>query len=182
MPYIVTHDGGTKESEFEAYVRLLEKWGIDRANAPRTLEPGTWHRWIHVWENDREAERFSRELGEATGDDGWRVDELDEELVSEGALGPVEIYIGRQSDGCAYGLHPNSRVLIKRRFPHARPLESVFIRTEDRPDAEDGQSAVWPQVALLLTGLSEQELQELGGYRLYDPVEQKSLREPVLVP
>jgi hypothetical protein len=179
MPFTVTKAGGTNKSDFEHYIRWLEKWGINIANTPRTPEPGTRKRWLPVWENEADAQRFAGELRAHTEDESWEVYPL-QEACPPGPLGPLDIHIGRRSDGCAYGLHPHSSTIIRKRFPKARPVEAVFIATPMKDGLEAAQGAIWDQVVRILTGLSEQQLAELGGYRIYDPDSQKYLREPLV--
>ncbi len=88
--------------------------------------------------------------------------------------GPIDIYVGRQRDGSAYSLHPASRKLIKIKFAHVKPAPVVFIGSDTQ--AETGKQsgeAVWDQVAIILTGLSTEKLNELGGYRILDPANEK---------
>jgi len=179
MAFTVTRPGGTKDREFAAYARLLEQHNIDLTRTPRTAEPGTENRWLYVWKDREAAEAFARKLRKVTKDKTWLVREVAEDQVSEGPLGPVEIDVGCQSDGCAYMLHPTSLGLLKKKFPHARPVSRVFIGTNmqlERP--EQFQDSVWDQVAILLTGLTQSQLDELGGYSVYDPTNDRILRKP----
>lgn len=181
MGFTVAHHGGTKDLEFEAYVRLLEKHGVDVANLQRVPEPGTQNRWLYVWEYRQDAEAFAAELRKSTHDRGWYVRELDrEDIVSKGPLGPITIYAGQQSDGWAFDLHPQSRAMIERRFPGSCRIGSVFIGAQPNGDLEGFSpeaSNLLDHVALMLTGLSAEQLKEFGGYRVYDPVRHQTLRE-----
>ncbi len=91
MAFTVTRPGGTKDGEFAAYARLLEKRDIDLTRTPRTPEPGTENRWLYVWEDREAAEAFAQELRKGSRDKAWIVREVSSEQVSEGPLGPVEI-------------------------------------------------------------------------------------------
>src|SRR5690349_9223224 len=99
MPFTVTYDGGMDVAGFEAYARVMHAWNIDVANTWRTPEPGTRARWLPVWDDQAQAERFAQEL-RSVNKHAWRVYRVDKASVSEGALGPVDIFIGRRSDGC----------------------------------------------------------------------------------
>ena len=179
MAFTVTRPGGTKDREFAAYARLLEKRNIDLTRTPRTPEPGTENRWLYVWEDREAAEDFADELRKATRDKTWLVREIAEDQVSEGPLGPVEIAVGCQRDGCVYALQPTSLALIKKKFPKARTIPSVFIGKDMQTNVQEQfQDAVWDHVAILLTGLSRSQLDEFGGYSVYDPVNDRILREP----
>lgn len=177
--FTVAMPGGTKDLEYEAYVRLLNKWGIDVTDMPRVLEKGRPSRWLYAWTSREDAERFAKELRSHSRDKRWRVQEFTTDHLSHGPLGPVEINISRQGDGSAYALHPNSRYLVQKKFPHARLAGSVFVGHEHRvPLGRDRQESIWDHVAMILTGLSMEQLNELDGYRIYDRVEAEVLREP----
>jgi len=179
MPFTVTRPDGTNDREFAAYARLLEQRNIDLTRTPRVPEPGTEDRWLYVWEDREAAEAFARELRKVTRDKGWLVQEVAEEQVSEGPLGPVQIDVGCQRSGCTYMLHPTSLAIIKKKFPHARMVHSVFLGSDNLMDGKElMQDAVWDHVAILLTGLTPSQLDELGGYRVYDPANERVLRKP----
>jgi hypothetical protein len=75
MGFTVTRPVGTKDAEFEAYVRLLRQQGKGLANLPRVPDPeNPRRRWVYVWNSQEEAQRFADELKEQTGDNGWRVE------------------------------------------------------------------------------------------------------------
>ncbi|MBY0522617.1 MAG: hypothetical protein K2R98_04440 [Gemmataceae bacterium] len=145
----------------------------------RTPEPATANRWLYVWAKREDAERFAKELRKRTKVKSWRVDELAEDLVSEGPLGPVDIYINCHRSGCTFGLPPNSRKLIQRKFPDARLTPRVSVG-HDAADQTEGHmdGSVWDHVALILTGLTREQLEELGGYRVYEPMRDRVLRKP----
>jgi hypothetical protein len=71
--YTVTKPAATKDSEFEAYTRLLEDVGIDVSTSPRVPKPGTDRRWLYARKKKIEAERFADELRHRTGDPDWKV-------------------------------------------------------------------------------------------------------------
>src|SRR6202451_4730554 len=108
MGFTVTHQGGTKDVEFEAYARLLRQKGVDLAKLKRVPEPGTGRRWLYLWNVEADAQAFADELKKRTRDKAWQVVPVDAPS-SEGPLGPVEIQTGRQSDGWMFILHPFSQ-------------------------------------------------------------------------
>jgi hypothetical protein len=177
--FTVTIQGGTKDIEYEAYIRLLKEWKIDVTDTLRVLEKGTLTRWVYAWRKRADAERFAEELRKRTRNRTWYVHEFQTDQLSQGSLIPVEIAVSRRSDGYTYGLHPNSQMLIRQRFPNARMVPSVFIGSETQASFErDHPESIWDHVVMILTGLNEEQLNELGGYRVYDPESDKVLREP----
>lgn len=176
MVFTVGLPGGTRDFEFEAYVRLLEHNGVDVARTQRVMDPAG-NRWLYAWRTKADAEKFARDLRQATENDRWEVRELPAAELTEGPLGPIEIVVSRRSDGCAYTLSPTSRRLVLKRFPHANLAPNVFISTTNQADFERTQGPIWNHIALILTGLSESEIADLGGYRVMDPAARRVLRD-----
>ncbi len=167
--FTVTKPEGTKDAEFEAYVRLLEEIGIDVSNAPRVAEPGTSRRWLHVWHSQPEAERFTRELRTRTRDQSWEMYSFDSDAEFEGPVAPLEIIAVPTVGGTEYRLHPKGQERILREYPNSRLVPQVFWSRETQHDYESTHGPIWNQVAILLTGLSEEQISKLGGYTIYVP-------------
>jgi hypothetical protein len=177
--FTVTMPGGIKDLDYEAYVRLLDQAGIDVTDMPRILERGKPNRWLYAWTERADAERFVKELRKATRNKSWRVHEFHAAHLSRGPLGPGQGQVGCQRSGCTYGLHPHSADLVRKKYPRTRLVPSVFIGNDREKDfAWEQQEPSWDHVAQILTGLSKDELEQLGGYRVYDPVREEVLREP----
>jgi hypothetical protein len=85
-------------------------------------------------------------------------------------MSSIVINIGRQSDGCTYQLHPRSRADIKKRFPAAQLVPTLFVGYDTQADFERLQGPLWKQIAMILTGLTWEQLEESGGVSMYDPV------------
>lgn len=84
--------------------------------------------------------------------------------------GPLVIYVGRQATGCTYQMGPISRRRIREAFPDARIAPSVFVGYETKQDFEKAHGPIWDQLAIILTGLTREQIDKLGGIRIYDPV------------
>ena len=178
MGFTVTRQGGTKDVEFEAYARLLRQKGVDLAKLNRVPEPGTGRRWLYVWNVEADAQAFADELKKRTRDNAWEVVQVNAP-PSEGPLGPVEIQVGRQSNGWTFALHPFSRQMLQEVFPNSCRVPSVFIAADSRqpllPTMGD-LADLSEQVAIILTGVSIDQLTDkFGGYRVYDPAIKKEL-------
>lgn len=191
MAYTVRKPSPNTDREFRAYIDLLQDIGIDIADAPRTPEPGTSHRWLYVWTNKRLAERFARELGWRLRDPSWFVDEFEipaDHLPEEerGPLAPLTILSIATSEGTEFRLEPASQERILTHFPNARPSGQVTFPEQVREDFEQQHGPVWNQVIILLTGISEEAIARLGGVRIVDDedgqilYEQMSSAEPQL--
>ncbi len=174
---------GNKDSEFQAYVRLLRELGID-LNKPRV--GGSFGRqWLHAWDNRDDAERFATRLRKETHNPDWEVYEFSEPRPLGGdpdGQGPIDVLVGRQSNGWTYALHPNSLQVIRKHFPAVHPRPSIFLGRDAQSDYEVASGTRYDQIAVLLTGLSLEELAELGGYRIVDPITDLVLHETDVVP
>jgi hypothetical protein len=166
MGFTVTRPVGTKDAEFEAYVRLLRQQGKDLANLPRVPDPeDPRRRWVYVWNTQEEAQQFADELKEQTGDNGWRV-EPTAAPPSNGPFGPVLIQLARRSDGLVFALHPLSRAMIQDSFPGSTPAATnAFINTQTWNDflkTQGSLSDLVEEIVPTLTGLNIEQLTDLG--------------------
>ena len=170
--FTVTKPGGTKDYEFEAYTRLLEEIGVDVANVPRVPEPETGKRWLYTWQRKEEAEAFARELTLRTRDGSWRVFPFKIEDEARGPVAPLDIYQVRTAEdqGVMYYLAPASRERIIKAYPHTRLYPSVTISQKDLEGIKQQHGDIWwGQVRILLTGLTQEQVLSLGGYRVILP-------------
>jgi hypothetical protein len=120
-------------------------------------------------------------LREESEDDNWRVYALPDVEPGRGPLGPIDIRFVQRSTGCGYSLSPLSRVLILKRFPQTHLVQSVLLSGAVGPEFEQTQSRFWEYIAQILTGLSEQQIEQLGGYRIFDYRAKRFVRETPLV-
>lgn len=169
--YTVRKSEPNTDQEFMAYVDLLQSIGIDVANVPRTLEPGTTNRWLYVWKNKPQAERFARELGERLRDRSWQVHEFDvpEEQLSDerrGPLVPLTILSIPTSEGTEFRLESASLERLFAHFPNARVVGKVTSPTLVRDDFEAQHGPLWDHVIAPLTGVSDEAVERLGGVRI----------------
>ena len=177
MAFTVGMPGGTRDYEFEAYIRLLEKRGVNVADTPRVVDPVTGKRWLYAWKNEADAQQFAADLRAQTEDANWEVYPLPDVEVANGPLGPIDILISRRSDGCTYSLSPTSRKLILKSYPKSNLAPNVFISTMTQSDFENTHGPIWDQVAIILTGRSEPQIKHLGGYRVIDPAAKRVFRD-----
>jgi hypothetical protein len=180
MPmFAVAKPGVMTEREFEDYEGLLGKHGIDVNDAWRVHEPEAQDRWLCAWGHRDDAERFADALRNLTGERSWKVQPLrEEDCVTKGPIGPVTIYVNPQSEGCTFQLRLNGRNRIRKKFPLVEPWKKpIFIGYQAWDDFERNDWSVLLQVTRLLTGLSEDQVDQLGGVRFYDPSAERTLWE-----
>src|SRR5262245_49923548 len=135
MPFTVVRQGGTKDDEYQTYARLLSRQLLERGvsldSLPRVRGGGTGNVWLYVWESEDEASAFAAELTKRPRDAHWRGQPV-EAKPALGPLRPLEIDVGRQQDGWAFGLEPLTRTAIQVRFPGSCRLRSIFVGSENR--------------------------------------------------
>lgn len=162
--YTVTSPGGSRDWEYLAYVRLLEDIGIDVSNSPRVPEPGTSRQWLYAWRKEIEAERFAEELRRRTGYAGWTVHSFDVATEKHGPVAPLDIARVLGEDGYTYYLTPASRERIATAFPGRGLPPSLRLPIDVEQDFRlDKGEEGWMEVARLLTGLTDDEIDSLGG-------------------
>jgi hypothetical protein len=166
--FTVMKPGGMKDREFEVYRAFLEEIGIDLTNVPRVQEPGTGRRWLYVWRDQSHAQAVARELRVRTRDSSWAAHELDLPTEESGPLAPLDVIAQRVADGTVYRLSTASQERIIRRHPNARLAGEVFFSTQAQEDHERDRGPVWDEVITRLSGLSEAQVKEMGGYRVYE--------------
>lgn len=93
----------------------------------------------------------------------------------------VVIHFGSQREGHTFRLHPLTYLSIQEKFPDRERVSSVFIGFDRRQDIGLTPVSVWVHVATLLTGLSLEELNGLGGFSVVNPVTQQEVYNSLLV-
>ncbi|MBL8946814.1 MAG: hypothetical protein JNK45_26830 [Myxococcales bacterium] len=89
----------------------------------------------------------------------------------------VVIYQSGDRDGSTFELSSRARRMLEMRFAgavHFAPR--VFIAHETRADFERLHGSLARQIVMLLTGLTEERLAEVGSVEFRDPVTEKPLR------
>jgi hypothetical protein len=172
LAYTVRKPEPNTDKDDQVYYALLEHIGVDLANAPRTLEPGTTNRWLHVWKSQLHAERFARELGRRLRDTSWFVDEFELSHDEIGPLAPLTVLSIPVKGGTVFRLEANSQERVMRHYPNARLVgefeqpAGVTFPHDVREDFERQHGQVWDQVIILHTGIPEEAIDRLGGVRI----------------
>jgi hypothetical protein len=91
--------------------------------------------------------------------------------------GPLEIAVGWQGNGGTYQLQPWDERRVREAFPEAVLIPSIFIEYDPEEGYERYHPPYWKQFALMLTGLTPEQIARLGGIRLWDAAAHKVLWE-----
>ena len=84
----------------------------------------------------------------------------------------IIINVGIQFDGYVFGLQPRSRAWLQTQFPLAHTVASMaigFNSFNKKPDFQQIHGSIWNQISILLTGLSLEEINKLGGFTVFSP-------------
>lgn len=156
------------DTEYQAYLDLLEEIGVDLSSAPRVHEPGTSNHWLYVWHRREEAERFARILGDRLRDPSFMVHSFEIDDEERGPIAPLIIRSRRTSQGIIFRMDEWSQRRVMRHFPNALLSGEVPLPGLARTGRRAGRGSALDQVARSLTGLDDSELAGLGGFRVFD--------------
>lgn len=91
--------------------------------------------------------------------------------------GPLVIAVGWQHDGGVYMLQPWDEARIREAFPDAVINPGMLVGYDKSEDFERFHRPYWQQIALMLTGLTPEQIAHFGGVRLWDAAAHKVLWE-----
>jgi hypothetical protein len=92
----------------------------------------------------------------------------------------IIINVNTQREGYIFGLRPRSRVWLETNYPERVRVFSVFIGLDKIMDLRQLPENILGQVVNLITGLSLDELQASGGFRLYNPTTGEEVVNPLV--
>ncbi|MEM7535442.1 MAG: hypothetical protein AAF639_24915 [Chloroflexota bacterium] len=96
----------------------------------------------------------------------------------------LTLYMGTQKDGYVFRPRPKSRVWLEEHYPDKPRVSSVFIGFDKGLDSQQIPDAIWRQVWVLLTGLSDSELidvatKQTAGLLVFDPMSNQEIPQMV---
>lgn len=92
------------------------------------------------------------------------------------ATEPIQINVNPERDGCYYELGPHAWYRVQNAAPDQPRAPLVFIGYASRDDFEALHAPMWPMIATALTGMSWDEIVEMGGIELFDVTTHTYLR------
>jgi hypothetical protein len=87
----------------------------------------------------------------------------------EEAMGKMTLLVGQQKDGYVFRLKPSSKKDLLQERDSPDLVSSVFISYDTKHDFEQIHGPVWDHIISLLTGLSLNDLNRVGGFAVVDP-------------
>jgi hypothetical protein len=91
--------------------------------------------------------------------------------------GPLIMRVHLEANGSTYSLDVLSRLWVEEQFPKARGLPLVFFGWNKEEEFESLHGPLWPLAATLLTGITMEQIGQLGGIRLEEPLKTKVIWE-----
>jgi len=82
---------------------------------------------------------------------------------------PLLVRVSLEAGGSAYALDPLSKSRVRDTFPEAHILPGLFFGYEQEEEFESLHRPLWPKAAQLLTGLTVEQIEQLGGIKFYNP-------------
>lgn len=85
------------------------------------------------------------------------------------------VSVGQQANGCNFQLHPRTLYKFKEKLASTQKFSGVYL---DYTRGEEPETLVGPMsqhIITLLTGLSESDIENLGGFAFVEPVTGKEL-------
>lgn len=86
------------------------------------------------------------------------------------ATEPLQIVVGPMSAGEVYELHPDSAQRIRDLIPRAVPVRRLTVKFETKSDFEQQHGVLYEHIVPVITGLSWDEIESLGGVHIVDPL------------
>lgn len=91
---------------------------------------------------------------------------------------PIIVDTGMQATGATFRLNYKTREMLASRIPDwSRPCDYVFIGYDFPGKVDRIRGSMWAQVVMLLTGLDEEQIRTLGGFRIVIPVDEEVVFE-----
>jgi len=92
-------------------------------------------------------------------------------------MSPIVIEVGKQMNGATFRLSPKTEAMLAARIPDWSPASSIFVSFDTQWDFNRLLGPMWTQIAMLLTGLSEKQIQSLGGFIFMTPTDREVVFE-----
>ena len=89
----------------------------------------------------------------------------------------IIIDVGRQMDGATFRLSPQASARLAARKLGNPLASSLFVTFTTQEAFERKHGSMWTQIAMLLTGLTADQIEEEGGFRFVNPADRETLFE-----
>jgi hypothetical protein len=84
----------------------------------------------------------------------------------------IVVDVGKQMNGATFRLNHRTETMLASHIPGwAPPSDSLFVAADTQWDFERMHGPTWTQVVMLLTGLNEEQIRNLGGVRFVSPAD-----------
>jgi len=90
---------------------------------------------------------------------------------------PIVAEVGKQTNGATFRLSPKTEAMLASRISDWSPASSVFVSFDTQWDFGRLTGSMWTQIAMLLTALSEEQIQSFGGFIFMNPTDKQVVFE-----
>lgn len=92
-------------------------------------------------------------------------------------MSQIVVGVGKQMNGATFQLSPQTRAILASAPSAQLPASSVFVAFDTRRAFEEKNGPMWAHIVMLLTGLTEDQIADLGGYTFVSPTDEEILFE-----
>ncbi len=87
----------------------------------------------------------------------------------------VRIHVNQQLDGVTFSLPLAVRQTLRREFPDANPLGSLYVKYDTQTDFDAYHGLIEPQIYPVLLGLSGSDLKKINHILFVNPVTNQTI-------
>jgi hypothetical protein len=80
-------------------------------------------------------------------------------------MAKIIVDVGQQMYGMTFRLSPKTRIALSSRSQSQSLPSSVFVSYETQLDLKSPHRPIWRHVVMMLTGLDEEQITQLGGFQ-----------------
>lgn len=91
------------------------------------------------------------------------------------------INVGIQRDGFTFRLDPLSRVQLEQRYPDLPRVASLFLGFDQHKELSAIPQQIWQQLVQLLTGLTFEQINEIGGFMVVNPRNEETVYNSLII-
>jgi hypothetical protein len=92
-------------------------------------------------------------------------------------MSEIIVDVGRQMDGATFRLSPRTQAQLAARKLGNPLASSLFVTFATKEAFERIHGPMLTQIVKMLTGLTEEQIADLGGFRFVDPADREVLFE-----
>ena len=93
----------------------------------------------------------------------------------------ITVHVGFQRDSYIFRLHPFSEDWIAENYPHKQRVETLLVGFDKLPPFQEISPSIWNNISQMITGFSSDEINQLGGFVVMNPVTKEILFDSLAI-